>query len=47
VDSKWPGPIPYTLIVKPGGEVLYRHLGAIEPLEVKKVIVEYVGRTYK
>jgi len=47
VDPKWPGPIPYTLIVKPGGEVLYRHLGSIEPLEVKKVIVEYIGRTYK
>lgn len=47
VDPKWEGAIPYTLIVKPGGEVLYRHLGAIEPLEVKKVIVEYLGRTYK
>ncbi len=47
VDPKWEGAIPYTLIVKPGGEVLYRHLGTIEPLEVKKVIVEYVGRTYK
>jgi peroxiredoxin len=47
VDPKWEGAIPYTLLIKPGGEVLYRHLGAIEPLEVKKVIVEYVGRTYK
>jgi len=47
VDPKWEGPIPYTLIVKPGGEVLYRHLGTIEPLEVKKAIVEYLGRTYK
>ena len=47
VDPKWEGAIPYTLIVKPGGEVLYRHLGAIEPLEVKKVIVRYLGRTYK
>ncbi len=47
VDPEWPGPIPYTLVVKPGGEVLYRQLGAIEPLEVKKVIVEYIGRTYK
>jgi peroxiredoxin len=47
VDPKWAGPIPYTLIVKPGGDVLYRHLGAIEPLEVKKVIVGYLGRTYK
>jgi peroxiredoxin len=47
VDPKWEGPIPYTLIVKPGGEVLYRHLGTIEPLEVKKAIVGYLGRTYK
>jgi peroxiredoxin len=47
VDPKWEGAIPYTLIVKPGGEVLYRHLGTIEPLEVKKIIVGYVGRTYK
>ncbi|MCU0916834.1 MAG: redoxin domain-containing protein, partial [Planctomycetes bacterium] len=47
VDPKWEGPIPYTLIVKPGGEVLYRHLGTIEPLEVKQAIVEYLGRTYK
>ena len=47
VDPKWEGAIPYTLIIKPGGEVLYRHLGEIEPLEVKKAIVEYLGRTYK
>jgi peroxiredoxin len=47
VDPKWPGAIPYTLVIKPGGEVLYRHLGTIEPLEVKRVIVEALGRTYK
>ena len=47
VDPKWPGAIPYTLLVKPGGEILYRHLGTIEPLEVKRVIVEYLGRTYR
>jgi peroxiredoxin len=47
VDPKWEGAIPYTLIVKPGGEVLYRHLGTIDSLEVKKAIVGYVGRTYK
>jgi len=47
VDPRWPGPIPYTLIVKPDGEVLYRHLGLIDPLDVKRTIVEYLGRTYK
>jgi thiol-disulfide isomerase/thioredoxin len=46
VDKQWEGGIPYTIIVKPGGEVLYRHTGAIEPLEVKKIIVGYLGRYY-
>jgi hypothetical protein len=46
LDKDWPGPIPYTLLVAPGGKVLYRKVGAIEPLEVKKAIVEYLGRTY-
>jgi thiol-disulfide isomerase/thioredoxin len=46
VDKAWEGGIPYTLIVKPGGEVLYRHAGAIDPAEVKKVIVGYLGRYF-
>jgi thiol-disulfide isomerase/thioredoxin len=46
VDMRSPGGIPYTIIAKPGGEIIYRHLGMINPLEVKKVIVGYLGRTY-
>lgn len=46
VDKDWPGALPYTLIVKPGGEITYKKLGIIDPLEVKKEIVEYVGRVY-
>ncbi|MHC4520192.1 MAG: redoxin domain-containing protein [Planctomycetota bacterium] len=47
VDKDWPGAIPYTLLIKPGGEVIYRHMGLIDPLEVKQAIVEYLGRTYQ
>lgn len=47
VDKDWPGAIPYTLLIKPGGEVLYRHLGLIDPLEVRQAIVEFLGRTYQ
>lgn len=47
VDKQSPGGIPYTILVKPGGEIIYRHIGMIEPLELKKVIVIYLGRTYK
>ncbi len=47
VDMQSPGGIPYTILVKPGGEIIYRHLGMINPLEAKRAIVEYLGRTYK
>jgi peroxiredoxin len=46
LDKDWPGGIPYTIIVKPGGEIIYRHTGLIDPLEAKKVIVGYLGRYY-
>jgi len=47
VDPKWPGAIPYTLLIKPHGEVAYRHVGMIEPLDVKKAVVESLGRVYR
>jgi thiol-disulfide isomerase/thioredoxin len=46
LDPKWPGPMPYTMLVAPGGEVIYRQHGPLEPLEVKKAIVNFLGRTY-
>jgi hypothetical protein len=46
LDEKWEGPLPHTVIIAPGGKVLYRNTGGINPLEVKQVIVDYLGRTY-
>jgi peroxiredoxin len=46
LDPKWPGPLPYTVLIAPGGKLIYRHNGAIEPQEVKRAVVEYIGRTY-
>jgi len=47
VDKNLRGGIPYTIIIRPGGEVIYRGLGIVDPLELKKTIVGYVGRYYK
>jgi len=46
LDKDWPGPVPYTLLIEPGGKVLYRKSGAVEPLAVKRAIADYLGRTY-
>ncbi|HEV2946669.1 MAG TPA: redoxin domain-containing protein [Gemmataceae bacterium] len=46
LDKDWPGPVPYTLLIEPGGKMLYRKSGAAEPLAVKRAIVNYLGRTY-
>jgi peroxiredoxin len=46
LDKQWEGPPPYTMLVAPGGEVVYRKLGAFDAVEVKKKIVEHTGRTY-
>jgi peroxiredoxin len=46
LDPKWPGPLPYTIVIAPGGKVIYRKHDAFDPMEVKKAIVEQLGRTY-
>lgn len=46
LDRDWPGPIPYTLVIAPGGKVLYRKGGPLDPLELKRAIVGHLGRTY-
>lgn len=46
LDKDWEGPVPYTLIVAPGGKVIYRKGGGIDPLEVRRAIVGHLGRTY-
>jgi thiol-disulfide isomerase/thioredoxin len=47
LDKEWPGSLPYTMLVEPGGEIVFRKLGAVDGLELKRAIVEYVGRYYE
>ena len=46
LDPKWAGPLPYTILVAPGGKVVYRKEGPIDSLELKREIVKHIGRTY-
>jgi len=46
VDPKWQGELPHTVVVAPGGRVIYRSDGAFDPLALRKAIVGYYGRYY-
>jgi peroxiredoxin len=46
LDKEWQGPVPYTLLIAPGGKVIYRQQGPLQPLEVRRAVVNYLGRTY-
>jgi peroxiredoxin len=46
VDPEWEGALPYSLLIAPGGKIVYRHMGLIDPLEVKKAVVGELGRYF-
>lgn len=46
VDAKWEGGVPYTLLIAPGGEIIYRQHSSIDPAALKKIIADKLGRTY-
>lgn len=45
-DASWPGPLPYTILVAPGGEIVFRKEGEIDFAELRRQIVNRLGRTY-
>jgi peroxiredoxin len=49
IDPTWQGALPYSLLIEPGGKVVYAHQGAIDAGELRKVIFDdpYMGRIYK
>lgn len=48
IDPKWQGALPYTILVEPGGKIVYARQGIIDPLSIKRMIVEnrMMGRYY-
>lgn len=49
IDPKWQGGLPYTILVEPGGKIIYSKWGKIDVAQMKKTIVEspMMGRYYK
>ncbi|HWD90414.1 MAG TPA: redoxin family protein [Mucilaginibacter sp.] len=49
IDPKWQGALPYTVLVEPGGKIVYAKEGAFDPDNLKKIIFDdpMIGRIYK
>lgn len=46
LDPEWQGTLPHTLLIAPGGEILHRFSGEIDPTEVRRAVVKTLGRWY-
>jgi peroxiredoxin len=48
-DPDWNGAVPYTMLIKPDGEVVYKHQGEIDALKLRRLIIanlpddDYIG----
>jgi len=39
-NPDWQGEVPYTVLIEPGGKVIYTESGSIDPLALKRAIVK-------
>jgi peroxiredoxin len=46
LDPEWPGPLPHTVVIAPGGKIIYRHNGEVNLAELQAKVVEALGAYY-
>lgn len=48
VDPQWEGALPYTILVEPGGKVVWKSMGTVNFAELKRAIVDHqlIGRYF-
>ncbi len=46
LDPQWEGPLPYTILVAPGGKIVRRWKDEIDPHDLKSEISRRLGKTY-
>ncbi len=46
LDTEWTGPLPFSLLIAPGGEIIYRRNGPVDSDELKNIIYDYLGGYY-
>ncbi|MGB0776072.1 MAG: redoxin domain-containing protein [Akkermansiaceae bacterium] len=46
IDAKWNGALPHTVIIAPGGKIVWRHNGRFEAEELRRAIVKWLDETH-
>lgn len=46
LDPEWPGPLPHTVLIAPGGKIVYRHNGPVDSAELLARIIGEIGPYY-
>ncbi len=46
LDPDWPGPVPHTVLIAPGGKVLFRHTGELDADTLLATLHEHLGAYY-
>ena len=47
LDPKWPGGYPYTVVIAPGGQILYRFGGELDTVDLQSKLIDRLGIYYK
>jgi hypothetical protein len=42
-DAKWDAGVPFTMLIAPGGQVLYQKIGEVDILEVRRIILAHLS----
>jgi hypothetical protein len=44
IDPEWSGALPHSVILAPGGEILWRHTGGIDVVELRRKVLAALNR---
>ncbi len=47
IDPESPGPVPYTVVIAPGGKIIYRHAAKVNFADLQASILAQLGPYYK
>jgi thiol-disulfide isomerase/thioredoxin len=46
LDPAWQGPLPHTVLIAPGGKIVWRHNGQVDAEELKNAVLKHLGAFY-